>query len=159
MMSISDVNTAARPVTPAEGVSGPSKVQRAEGKTQGSPIAPERDEYLPEEKREPYGRYWLGRDGEGQPKVYFDDPAPDKGADGPEKRASGDKAESCTGNTDKVDREIEKLKKKQAELERQLGSETDDTKIRELEGKLAQVESELRQKDNDTYRRQQSTFS
>ncbi len=159
-------------------VKAPPKVQQSEDKTQSGPIAPARDEYIPEEKQEPSGRYWLGKDEDGQPKVYFDDPqqaadAPekqdglpaaddpdqDKEADGPEKKSSGDKAESCTCNTDKVDREIEKLKKKQEELERQINSETDDTKIKELGKKLAQVESELSQKDNDTYRRQHSTFS
>ncbi len=127
----------------------PSKVQQSGDKTQGSPTAPARDEYIPEEKQEPSGRYWLGKDEDGQPKVYFDDP---------EKKASAGKAESCTGNTDKVDREIEKLKKKQEELERQINSETDDTKLKELEKRLAQIERELSQKDNDTYRRQHATF-
>lgn len=77
----------------------------------------------------------------------------------PEKKASGNQEEKCTGSTDKVDREIEKLKKKQQELEQRLNTETDDTKIRELERKLAQVERELAQKDNDTYRRQHTVFS
>ncbi len=161
----------------------PPKLQRSEDKTQGSPIAHVKDEYIPEEKQEPSGRYWLGKDEDGQPKVYFDDteqaadalekqdkipdindPDQDKAAGSPEKKASrnkayGDKSGSCTGNTDKVDREIEKLKKKREELERKINSEKDNTKIKELEKKLAQVESELRQKDNDAYRRQHSTFS
>ncbi len=67
--------------------------------------------------------------------------------------------EKCTGNTDKVDREIEKLREKKKELEQQLQSATDEKKIRELKSRLAQVESELRQKDTDTYRRQHTTFS
>lgn len=152
-----------------------TKVQRPE-ETQKRPVVPMRDEYIPEEKQEPSGRYWLGKDEDGQPKIYFDDPAraadapekqnklpdadvpeKDKGADGLEKKASGDKVESC--NTDAVDREIEKLKKKQEELKRQINSETDDTKIKELEKKLAQVEQELRQKDNDAYRRQHATYT
>jgi len=165
------------PSTVADGKALP-KIQRSEDKTQSSPIAPARDKYIPEEKQEPSGRYWLGKDGDGQPKVYFDDPeraadAPEKqdelpdaddpdqnrGTDGPEKKASGGKAESCTCNTDKVDREIEKLKKKREELERQINSETDGIKIKKLEEKLAQVERELRQKDNDAYRRQHAAFS
>lgn len=160
------------------GVKEPSKVLRPEDEAQGHPLKPVMDEYVPEEKQEPSGRYWLGKDEDGQPKIYFDDPeraagqskqadelpdadAPeeDKDVDGPDEKTSGDKAENCTCSTDKVDREIEKLKKKQEELERQINSETDDTKIKELEKKLAQVESELSQKDNDTYRRQHSTFS
>ena len=62
-------------------------------------------------------------------------------------------------NSDKVDREIEKLKKKQQELERQLSAETDETKIKDLERQLAQVERELKQKDNDTYRRQHAVLT
>ena len=156
----------------------PPKIQRPEDEAPGRSLKRTMDEYVPEEKQEPAGRYWLGKDENGQPKIYFDDPeravsqpersdelpgtdAPEqnKGADRPDKKASGDKAESCTCNTDKVDREIEKLKKEREELERQINSETDDSKIRELEKKLSQVERALSQKDNDTYRRQHSTFS
>lgn len=78
----------------------------------------------------------------------------------PEERwGSGGKAESCTGNTDKVDREIERLKQKREELKQQLQSETDESRIKGLEQKLAQVERELAQKDNDAYRRQHTVFS
>ncbi len=173
------VSGAIRSPSTVADVKEPSKVQRSEEKAQGSPTAPARDEYIPEEKQEPSGHYWLGKDEDGQPKIYFDDPEraadapekqderpdadgpdPGKGADGPDKKASDSrKAEICRGSTDKVDREIEKLKKKREELERQINSETDGAKIEELEKKLAQVESELRQKDNDAYRRQHSTFS
>lgn len=76
-----------------------------------------------------------------------------------EKRATEEKEASCTGNTDKVDREIEKLKKKKAELEQQLSSETDERKIKSLEKELAQVERELSQKDNDAYRRQHAVYT
>lgn len=142
------------------------KVQQPENEEQGHFLKPVMDEYIPEEKQEPSGRYWLGKDEDGNPKIYFDAPKqvadnPDRSedTDNPDKKVSGDKAESCTCNTDSVDREIEKLKKKQAELEQQISSETDASKIKELEKRLAQVESELSQKDNDTYRRQHSTFS
>ncbi len=163
------------PSTAAD-IKAPPRVQRPEEQTRGGPKVPARDEYVPEEKQEPSGRYWLGQDEDGQPKVYFD--APERAADGPEQRdglpdaggpgknkgaderkASGDKAEKCTGNTDRVDREIEKLKRKREELERQIDSETDAAKIEGLKKKLAQVEGELRQKDNDAYRRQHAVFS
>lgn len=76
------------------------------------------------------------------------------------KKTAGDKKEEIGGSsTNAADREIEKLKKKKEELERQIHSETDDAKIRDLKKKLMQVESELRQKNNDTYRRQRSAFS
>lgn len=172
------ISGAAQSPVSISGVKEPPKVQQPEEQAPERSLKPMMDEYVPEEKQEPSGRYWLGKDEDGQPKVYFDDPEqaadqPEKSADrpddskpaqepdakGPDKKASGDKAESTTCNTDAVDREIEKLRKKQAELEQQLDSETDSSKIEELEKKLAQVESELSQKDNDTYRRQHSTFS
>jgi len=137
----------------------PPRVQQSEEKTQGGPTVSARDEYIPEETQEPSGLYWLGKAEDGKPKVYFDDPERDKGAGGLEKEVSGSKVESGTCNTDKVDREIEELKKEREELERQINSETDDTKIVELEKELAQVEVELRQKDSDAYRRQHAVYS
>ena len=161
---------AAQSPSSATGVREPRTVQRPEEPSRERPQNPAMDEYVPEEKPEPSGRYWLDRDADGTPKIRFDDPARDEPpetspeADAPEdkapiKKAAGNKEEKCTGSTDKVDREIKKLKEKQKALEQQLRSETDDTKIKELERKLAQVESELRRKDNDTYRRQNTVFS
>ena len=182
MMPISGVNTVAvQPLTTAEKVLGASKVQKPEEEAQGRQLKPVMDEYVPEEPQEPSGRYWMGKDEDGQPKIYFDDPeraadapkqpedAPkkpdadaseepdpaDQGAKGPERKK--DKDEVWEGNTDKVDREIEKLKKKKEELEQRLNTETDEAKIKDLERQLAQVERELNQKDNDTYRRQHTT--
>ncbi len=105
------------------------------------------DEYTSSKKagEKPSGLYQLGQDENGNRKVFFDDPKKSE--------------EKCVGNTDKVDREIQKLKEKQQQLEQQIRSATnDEQKVRELEKKLAQVEGELRQKDNDTYRRQNSEF-
>ena len=176
MMPISGVNTVAvQPLTTAEKVLGASKVQKPEEEAQGRQQKPVMDEYVPEEPQEPSGRYWMGRDEDGQPKIYFDDPEraanapkqpedtpeaeePDpagQGAKGPE--GEKDKDEVWEGNSDKVDREIEKLKKKQQELEQRRNTETDEAKIKDLERQLAQVERELKQKDNDTYRRQHTT--
>lgn len=151
MEPISDmISGAIHTPSPVADVKEPPKVPQLTEQTQGHPISSARDEYVPEESAEPTGRYWLGKDEDGTPKIYFDDP---------EQKASGDKAERCTCNTDQVDREIEMLKRKQEALERQIHSETDDTKRKELEQKLAQTERELRQKDNDTYRRQHAVFS
>ena len=176
MMPISGVNTGAvQPLTTAEKVLGASKVQKPEEEAQGHQLKPVMDEYVPEEPQEPSGRYWMGKDEDGQPKIYFDDPeraadapnqpedAPEaeepdpagQGAKGPERKK--DKDEVWEANTDKVDREIEKLKKKKEELEQRLNTETDEAKIKDLERQLAQVEQELKQKDNDTYRRQHTT--
>ena len=173
MQSISGINLgAARPSVPIADVDEAKKVRRPEDETQLRHQKPVMDEYVPEEKPEPTGRYRLGKDEDGKPKIYFDDPeqaedapdAPDasdldKGAEGPEKGGSDKDGQSCTCNTDKVDREIEKLKKQKQELEQQINRETDESKIEDLKAKLAQIERELSQKDNDTYRRQHATYT
>lgn len=152
----------------------------------GGPLKPARDEYVPEgeKKREPYGRYWLGKDQDGSLKVCFDDPeakdaaspaspeaaAPPK-AEEPEKDeepgAPGKPAppgrsgeeEKCTADTDEVDRELKRLREKREELARRLSSETGGERARALERKLAQVEGDLAQKDNDAYRRRHTKFT
>ena len=173
MMPISGVNTGAvQPLTTAEKVLGASKIQKPE-EAQSRQLKPVMDEYIPEKPQEPSGRYWMGRDEDGQPKIFFDDPerasdAPKQSEDAPEaekpkqagqgaKGPEGKKEEVWEGNTDKVDREIEKLKKKKEDLEQRLNTETDEAKIKDLERQLAQVDRELKQKDNDTYRRQHTT--
>ncbi|MDE7431722.1 MAG: hypothetical protein K2N34_07405 [Lachnospiraceae bacterium] len=125
------------------------------------------DEYISSEKSgaKPSGLYRLGQDEDGRKKVFFDDPKKSDNADGNEQpKVKSDNpekpAEKCTGSTDKVDREIKKLKEKKRQLEQQITSAFgDEKKVKKLEKKLAQVESELSQKDNDTYRRQHATFS
>ena len=166
MQSISGINSgAAQPSVPIAGVDEPQKVQRPENETQSRYQKPVMDEYVPEEKPEPSGRYWLGKDEDGKPKIYFDAPDAsdasdgDKGAEGPEKSGSDKDGQSCTCNTDKVDREIEKLKKQKQELEHQINRETDESKIEDLKAKLEQIERELSQKDNDTYRRQHAVYT
>lgn len=59
-----------------------------------------------------------------------------------------------TLNTDKVDKEIEKLKQTQAQLEQKIAAAKEPQDKETLETQLAQVEAELKLKDNDTYRRQ-----
>lgn len=166
MQSISGINSgAAQPSVPVAGVDELKKVQRPEDETQSRCQKPVMDEYVPEEKPEPSGRYWLGKDEDGKPKIYFDAPDAsdasdgDKGAEGPEKSGSDKDGQSCTCNTDKVDREIEKLKKQKQELEQQINRETDESKTEDLKAKLAQIEKELSQKDNDAYRRQHATYT
>lgn len=150
--------------------------EAAEEKGSGKLSEPQ-DVYISSEKsgKEPVGLDRIGQDENGGRKIFFDDPDKADRADGKEEpkaeKADGKKpkvdgdsqgkpAEVCVGNTDKVDREIEKLKEKKRELEQQIRSASgDERKIRELEKKLAQVEQELSQKDNDTYRKQHSEFS
>ena len=124
---------------------------------------PEYDEYIPGEKREPIGLYKLSHDDEGNPIIEFDDPmkadnaSPKEAA--PAKGEPGRKAETCTTNTDKVDREIEKLKEERDQLEQQIRTTKDPDKAEDLKRQLAQLENELRQKDNDAYRRQNAVIS
>lgn len=140
------------------------------------------DEYINSEKSaaKPSDLYRVGKDENGNRKVFFDDPKkagaadgkeqPKVNADSPEGNGdsgqpkvnadnSGKPAEKCTGNTDMVDREIKRLKEKKQQLEQQIQSAAEDEqKVKELEEKLAQVENELSQKDNAAYRRQHTFF-
>lgn len=128
-------------------------VQRPEPQAPAAPAkpAPVMDGYTPGEEHTPSGLYWVGKDENGAPKVYFDSPEA--------KPASGDRAERCTTNTDKVDRELERLRSRADRLERQLDTETDPAKAQVLEQKLAAAKAELAQKDNDAYRRQNAVIS
>lgn len=136
----------------------------AEEKRSGKLSEPQ-DEYINSEKsgRAPTGLYQVGRDENGNRKIFYEDPKAAR-ADGKEPKAGGGSqgkpAEICVGNTDKVDREIKKLEEKKQKLKQQIQlASGEEEKIRELEKKLAQVERELSQKDNDTYRKQHAAFS
>ncbi len=62
-------------------------------------------------------------------------------------------------STDKVDREIKKLKEQRQQLKQQITvASGDEEKVKELEKKLSRIEGELSQKDNDTYRRQNAVI-
>ncbi len=147
----------------------------AEGENSGRLSEPQ-DEYISREKsgEKPTGLYRAGRDENGRRKIFYDAPRADRadgragrsgeGEDGKESKVSRDSqgkpAEKCVTNTDKVDREIRKLKEKKQHLEQQIRSASgDEKKIRDLENTLAQVEAELSRKDNDTYRRQNASVS
>lgn len=118
-----------------------------------------KDEYIPEEQLEPGGRYWPDRGEDGKLKIHYDDPDKSEPDSVKTNKSNPDsKPEICHGSTEKVDREIERLKKEQMELKQKISSESDEMKIKELKSRLEQVERELRQKDNDTYRRQHTVF-
>ncbi len=114
-------------------------------------ISVPKDEYVSSEQsgRRPSGLYYMGKAENGNPKVMYDDPKkadgadkkgqPKVGADSPE-----EDAEKCTVNTDKVDREIQKLKEQKQQLEQQIKAASgDEEKVKELEKKLSRVEGEL----------------
>ena len=124
-----------------------------DSKVSGSNAIPA-DEYIPSDPVK--GIYRPAKDAEGNPKIDYIDPKKDVSPEVKEDdKVSSDpkKNESTTSDTDKVDREIEKLKEKKARLEQEIRTAEDDQKKR-LEQQLRQVEAELVQKDNDNYRRQ-----
>ncbi|MCI8462169.1 MAG: hypothetical protein HFG25_04380 [Lachnospiraceae bacterium] len=160
----------------AEKAKEAEKVEKAAEEKNAGKMSEPRDEYISSEKsgQKPTGLYRVGQDENGNRKLFFDDPKAghangrgdrsEESENGKAPKAGGDSqgkpAEKCVTNTDKVDREIKKLKEKKQELEQQIQSASgDEKKIRELEKKLAQVENELSQKDNDTYRRQNASVS
>ena len=160
----------------AEKAKEAEKAEKAAEEKNAGKMSEPRDEYISSEKsgQKPTGLYRVGQDENGNRKLFFDDPKAghangrgdrsEESENGKAPKAGGDSqgkpAEKCATNTDKVDREIKKLKEKKQELEQQIQSASgDEKKIRELEKKLAQVENELSQKDNDTYRRQNASVS
>ncbi len=121
-------------------------------------ISEPKDEYISSEKSagRPSGLYHIEQDENGRRKILFDDPKrlPKIKSDVPE-----DGKEKCTADTDKADREIEKLKEKKQQLEQQIKTAAgNEEKIKELEKQLDLIERELSRKDNDTYRRQKAEF-
>ncbi len=137
-----------QPMAPAAPAAQASPVRRVEQEPQAAPArpAPDMDEYIPEGEHIPSGLYWVGRDEDGSPKVFFDDPG-------------GSPAETCTTDTGRVDRELEQLRRRREELARQADAQTDPSRAQALEQKLAGVEAELARKDNDSYRRQHAVIS
>ena len=124
-----------------------------------------RDEYIPSEKDEPIGLYSMEQDENGGHGIRFDDPNKSDKSDKSDKADKADEpkkekseSEECTCNTDKVDRELKRLREKAERLEQQLRSASEEEAAK-LQKQLAEVQSELAQKDNDSYRRSQAEFS
>lgn len=117
------------------------ETEKVQGVPKKESIPVPKDEYISSEKSggRPSGLYRMGQDENGNPKVLYDDPKKSGGTDGKERlkvRADGPKkdAEKCTTNTDKVDREIEKLKEQKKQLEQQIKAASgDEEKVKELE--------------------------
>jgi len=105
------------------------------------------DEYSPKAPEPASGRYWM-EPGEDGPKLNYD--APEK--------AEGKPANVTTTNTDEVDREIERLRKKVEELEAQ-AAKAEGPERERLEKQLKASQQELNQKDNDSYRRAHAKIS
>lgn len=117
-----------------------------------------RDVYEHARPEQPIGLYRLESDENGEPNVRTDSEHQPERPDAAPPSKEARKKETLTGDTDAVDREIEKLKKEQQELKRKIRTEKDTEKKQALKQKLTQIENELRMKDNDTYRRQHTRF-
>jgi len=138
------------------------KEQGAANTRESSPVP--KDEYISSEKSgsRPSGLYRMGKDENGNPKVLYDDPKKASDADKKGQPKVGDDSpeEKCTTNTDKVDREIKKLKEQKQQLEQQIKAASgEEERVKELKKKLSRIQGELSQKDNDTYRRQKAVIS
>lgn len=73
---------------------------------------------------------------------------------------SDDEDTSTTTSTDSVDAEIEKLKKRRAQLQKQLqDAQGDENQRKNIEKQLAQLDAEIVLKDSDAYRKQNATYS
>jgi len=147
------ITGAAQSLAAVSGIREAAPVQRPESLDSAAPVkpAPVIDRYVPEEEHAPSGLYWVGKGEDGAPKICFDDPEAEPTSKG--------KAERCTTDTGKVDRELERLRRRAEDLARQLDAEPDPAKAQALAQKLAQAEAELAQKDNDAYRRQNAVIS
>ncbi len=143
----------------ADAVKKAEQVEKPEDSEKADKVSMPVDEYIPSDPVK--GIYRPGKDADGNPKIDYIDPKKDVS---PETKADDKvtsdpkKSEATTTDTDKVDREIEKLKEKKARLEQEIRTAEDDQKKR-LEQELRQVEAELAQKDNDNYRRQNAVVS
>ena len=115
---------------------------------------PERkDEFHPKPAEGSAGIYQPYRDEQGNRAVLFspaDEKSPVEGQNQPQQPV----IMKTVASTDRVDREIQKLKQQCTELSQRAASEKNPERAEELKNQLAQIEAELARKDNDTYRRQ-----
>lgn len=115
------------------------------------------DTYEAQPEQQTPGLYQVTRDEEGRQIIQIDkswETAQEENNAEPQNESEKPIIVKTTGNTDKVDREIEKLKQTQAQLQQKIAAAKEPTDKEALETQLALVEAELKLKDNDTYRRQ-----
>ena len=115
------------------------------------------DTYEAQPPQQSAGVYQVTHDENGQKIIQVDKSC--ETAQGQPKAKPQDESEKpnivkTTVNTDKVDKEIEKLKQTQTQLEQKIAAAKEPKEKEKLEAQLAQVNAELKAKDNDTYRQQ-----
>ncbi len=116
------------------------------------------DKYAPAEEKEPIGIYKVSSDEAGTKMVDFDAPKQERDYSEPENSGNNEISESCTGNTDAVDREIKLLKEKQQILAAKLRG-ADESEAVHIQKQLDSITNELSLKDNESYRREHTIFS
>ena len=115
------------------------------------------DTYEAQPPQQSAGVYQVTHDENGRRIIQVDESC--ETAQGQPKAKPQDESEKpnivkTTVNTDKVDKEIEKLKQTQTQLEQKIAAAKETKEKEKLEAQLAQVNAELKAKDNDTYRQQ-----
>lgn len=143
--------------------------ERAEEKGKSEIILAPKDEYISSEKsgKKPSGLYHMGKDENGNPKIFFDTTKKAEEAESEQSEGAklkgvpdNDRVKVTIGNMDKVKNEIKKLKEEKKQLEQQLKmAEGNEQKTKELETKLAQVEAELSVKDTAEYKKQHAEYT
>jgi predicted RNase H-like nuclease (RuvC/YqgF family) len=113
------------------------------------------DTYEAQPPQQSAGVYQVTHDENGRRIIQVDESC--ETAQGQPKAKPQDESEKpnivkTTVNTDKVDKEIEKLKQTQTQLEQKIAAAKEPKEKEKLEAQLAQVNAELKAKDNDTYR-------
>ncbi len=112
----------------------------------------------------PAGLYRIVNDEFGNKKIEYDRiekaDKEEKEHSNVEKTGKRENANMCYVSTNKVDREIEKLKKQQKDIAQKISqlsvSGTNDEKIKQLKQKLEQLGNELTMKNTDSYRKAHS---
>ena len=115
------------------------------------------DTYEAQPQQPSTGLYRVAHDAEGRQSIQVEqslETAQEQPDAKPQTEGEKPTIVKTTGNTDKVDWEIEKLKQTQAQLEQKIAAAKKPEDKEALESQLAQVKAELKLKDNDTYRRQ-----
>lgn len=135
------------------------------------------DEKLPASES---GIYHLSKHEDGNPEIIFDaqdrmeknsdklsdaednlmgDEVPQKGV-GSDSPKEEPETTQCITNTDKVDKEIKKLKEERKQILQELGKAgEDEEKQADLQKRLSELDAELQAKDNDAYRKQHATHT
>ena len=120
---------------------------------------PKFDEYISNKSQneESIGIYKIEQDKNGERKITFENDKKSQNQNAEKNENQKPEILKCAVNSDKVLKEIEKLKKEKQSLEQKIAQCKDNPeKLKELQNKLKLVNNELKLKDNDNYIKQNS---